>query len=74
MRGLGIGISVHGVGFKGLMYSTGSASWFTGGCTIDDFGVHQNSGYLFGSPYKDYSIFGSILGSPYFGRLPFPVI
>ena len=28
--------------------------------------------YLFGVPYnKDYSILGSILGSPYFGKLPY---
>ena len=34
-------------------------------------GVSQNQGYLFGGPYnKDYSILGSILGSPYFGKLP----
>ena len=35
-------------------------------------GVSQNWGYLFGGPYnKDYSILGSILGSPYFGKLPY---
>ena len=35
-------------------------------------GVSQNYGYLFGGPNnKDYSIFGSILGSPYFGKLPY---
>ena len=29
-------------------------------------------GTLFGGPYnKDYSILGSILGSPYFGKLPY---
>ena len=34
-------------------------------------GVSQNYGYLFGGPNnKDYSILGSILGSPYFGKLP----
>ena len=34
--------------------------------------VSQNSGYLFGGPYnQDYDILGSILGSPYFGKLPF---
>ena len=34
-------------------------------------GVSQNWRYLFGRPYnKDYSIFGSILGSPHFGKLP----
>ena len=28
-------------------------------------------GYFFGGPHnKDYSILGSILGSPYFGKLP----
>ena len=35
-------------------------------------GVSHNWGYLFGSPNnKDYSISGSILGSPYFGKLPY---
>ena len=29
------------------------------------------AGYIFGDPYnKDYNILGSILGSPYFGKLP----
>ena len=44
-------------------------------------GVSQNRGNpFFGGPYnKDYSILGSILGSPYFGKLPytyskFPVV
>ena len=33
-------------------------------------GVYQNYGYLFGGSHnKDYSILGSILGSPYFGKL-----
>ena len=37
-----------------------------------NLGVSQNYGYLFGGPHnKDYSILGSILGSPYFGKLPF---
>ena len=35
--------------------------------------VSENSGYPFGGPHnKDYSILGSILGSPYFGKLPCP--
>ena len=35
-------------------------------------GVSQNYGYHFGGPYnKDYSILGSILGSPYCGKLPY---
>ena len=35
------------------------------------FRVSQNLGYLFGCPNdKDYSIFGSILVSPYLGKLP----
>ena len=35
-------------------------------------GVSQNYGYHFGGPHnKDYSILGSILGSPYFGKLPY---
>ena len=34
-------------------------------------GSSQNWGYLFGGPHnKDYSILGSILGSPYLGKLP----
>ena len=33
-------------------------------------GVSQNYGYLLGGPYnRDYSIWGSILGSPYLGKL-----
>ena len=33
-------------------------------------GLSQNEGYHFGGPYnKDYGILGSILGSPYFGKL-----
>ena len=38
-------------------------------------GGFPNYGYLFGGPHnKDYSILGSILGSPYFGKLPSSVI
>ena len=34
--------------------------------------VSQNYGYLFGGSHnKDYSILGSILGSPSFGKRPF---
>ena len=34
--------------------------------------VSQDWGYLFRGPYsKDYIIFGSILGSPHFGKLPY---
>ena len=34
-------------------------------------GVSQNQGYLFGGPYNKDCIFGgSILGSPYSGKLP----
>ena len=34
-------------------------------------GVSQNYGYHFGGPYnEDYSILGSISGSPYLGKLP----
>ena len=37
-----------------------------------DMGVSQNYGYLVGGAHnKEYSILGSILGSPYFGKLPF---
>ena len=35
-------------------------------------GVSQNLGYHFRGPHiKDYSILGSILGSPYLGKLPY---
>ena len=35
-------------------------------------GVSQKWGYHFGGPNKkDYGILGSILGSPYFGKLPY---
>ena len=38
-------------------------------------GVSQNEGYfLEDSNKKDYSILGSILGSPYLGKLPNPKI
>ena len=34
-------------------------------------GVSKSQGYLFGgSNNKDHSSWGSILGSPYFGKLP----
>ena len=37
-----------------------------------DIGVSQNLGVLFEGPNnKDYSLLGSILGSPYFGKLPY---
>ena len=37
----------------------------------NDMGVSQIRGTLFRGPYnKDYSILASILGSPYFGKLP----
>ena len=40
-----------------------------------NLGVSQNWGYPFGGPYnKDYSILGSILGSPYFRKLPFKLL
>ena len=36
------------------------------------YGVSQNSGYHLRGPYnKDYSILGSILGSPYLGKVPY---
>ena len=42
-----------------------------GGESLCYVGVSQNDGYLFGGPHnKDYSILGTILGSPYFGKLP----
>ena len=43
----------------------------TGLCV--DVVVPENSGYHFWGPHnKDYSISGSILGSPHFGKLPCP--
>ena len=39
-----------------------------------DMGVSQNRGYLLGGPYnKVYSIWGSILGYPNFGKQPYIV-
>ena len=41
---------------------------------VPNVGVSQNWGYLFGGPNnKDSSILGSILGSPYVGKLPYRV-
>ena len=38
-------------------------------------GVSRTYGYLFGGPHnKDYGILGSILGFPYFGKLPYGLI
>ena len=38
-------------------------------------GSSQNEGYLTGGPHnKDYSFLGSIFGSPYFGKLPDPLL
>ena len=35
-----------------------------------EIGVSQHQGHLFGGPHnKDYSILGSILGFPYFGKV-----
>ena len=48
--------------------------WIIGIITRDYtyMGVSQNQGYHFRGPNnKDYSILGSILGSPYFGKLPY---
>ena len=42
--------------------------------SLDEYGSFPKLGvYPFGGPYnKDYSIFGSILGSPFFGgKLPY---
>ena len=42
------------------------------GDLLHDLGISANLGYLFGGSYKrDDSILGSILGSTYFGKLPF---
>ena len=39
---------------------------------LEIWGFPKISGTLFGGPHnKDYSILGSILGSPYFGKLPY---
>ena len=38
------------------------------------WGFPKIRGTLFGGPYnKDYNIWGSILGYPYFGKLPYPL-
>ena len=40
--------------------------------TTDYWGVFQNFGPIWGVPEnKDYSTWGSLLGSPYFGKSPF---
>ena len=50
------------MGFLGYMY-------------VYIWGFPKIKGTLFACPYnKDYSILGSILGSPYFGRLPYMYI
>ena len=42
------------------------------GMAGDDMGVSPIWGYHFEGPNnKDFSILGSILGSPYFGKLPY---
>ena len=39
---------------------------------LSGLGFPKIGGNLFGGPHnKDYSILGSILGSPHFGKLPF---
>ena len=39
------------------------------GKPLEDIGVSQNWGYLFGGPHnKDYNLLGSILGSPFLGN------
>ena len=55
---------------------TGGASGRRAVCclatSISYIGVSQIYGYHFGGPInKDYSILGSIMGSPYFGKLPY---
>ena len=43
--------------------------------SIPYMGVSQNQGYLIGGPHsKDYSILGSIFGSPYFGKLAYNAV
>ena len=38
---------------------------------LNNMGISQNYGYLLGGPHnKDYSMLGSTLGSPCFGKLP----
>ena len=61
----GIGLKVQGLKIWGLLSfcRTGRFRYL---------GVSQNLGYQFRGPHiKDYSILGSILGSPYLGKLPF---
>ena len=55
----------------GLRRERLSAGTLHGVVVNTEFGVSQNRGTLFGGPYnKDYSILGSMLGSPCFGKLP----
>ena len=54
-----------------LPAAQGSSECAMGTGSIWDVEVSQNDGYLIGGPHnKDCSILGSILGSPYFGKLP----
>ena len=70
-------ILVRGLG-AGLNFLFGVQVAFKVHCLEGDLcfahcnmGVYQNYGYHFGGPInKDYGIWGSILGSPYFGKLP----
>ena len=63
----GCGVKVGWVAL-GLQLYLERKGMFAGGLA---FGGFQSLGYHFGGPYnKDYSILGSILGSPYFGKLP----
>ena len=54
----------------------GCRDWVLGtwslGFKASGFRGFPKLGVPFGAPHnKDYSIFGSVLGSPYFGKLPF---
>ena len=64
---MGVILNVKGLGFRadGLTLSH-HARIFS-----KDFGFPQMRGSLFRGPYnQDSNIFGSILGSPYLGKLP----
>ena len=68
----GLGCKSHGgfpkiMGFPKIRVYKGSIGIYRG---YIGFRVSQNEGYLFeGHHKKDYNTLGSMLGSPYFGKL-----
>ena len=61
--------NMYGNPFLGALVWMEAVKWESE--VVQNMGISQNSGYLFGGPHnKDYNMSGSILGSPYFGELP----